>query len=103
MAAVKAAGTGPDYGGTLNCPLVLRISGCGDVQPSVLRWVPFPVSGGFSAVPVDGRGQAQIVSCWALQLLIPADAPRGTLEPLPSGCRACPAQNGIILPGVWHC
>lgn len=64
--------------------------------------VPFPVSAGVSAVPGDGTGRAQVVSCRAPQLLIPAD-PRGTLEPLPSGCRACPAKAGLVLPGVWHC
>lgn len=42
---------------------------------------------GFSPVHVDGKVRCEIVSCLAVQLLIPADTPRGTLKPLHSVCR----------------
>lgn len=35
------------------------------------------------------KSRCEIVSCLAVQLLIPANAPRGTVKPLHSVCRAC--------------
>lgn len=55
------------------------------------------MSCGFSPVHVDGKVRCEIVSCLAVQLLIPADTPRGTLNPLRSVCRACYAKHGEAL------
>lgn len=108
--AWKAAGAAPGYGGPLLCPLVaplvLGISGCGDVSSS-LCCVESPSQCLVASLQSPWMAEAELrwfscqaglFSCSFQQML-----PRGTLEPLPSGCRACPAPGGIILPGVWHC
>ncbi|XP_075759256.1 uncharacterized protein LOC142819034 isoform X1 [Pelodiscus sinensis] len=55
-------------------------------------------------VHVDGKVRCEIVSCLAVQLLIPANAPRGTVKPLHSVCRACHVKNpDVFVLGFWDC